>query len=145
MSGKLSIYRGCLVALALAIGVLAAGLAHSADTGKPYSEHVQCDGGDCKIDLWLTRGARAFSQCQVCHGLDGNGSTIAPSLLNKLHEIGKERFYDVVTHGYQGQIGVMPAWKENPNVMKYIDNLYVYLLARADGVIPAGKLQRYDR
>ena len=52
---------------------------------------------------------------------------------------------DVVANGYQGQIGVMPPWKENPNVMKYVDQLYAYLKARADGVLPAGKLKRYDR
>jgi mono/diheme cytochrome c family protein len=112
---------------------------------KPYSEHVQCEQETCKIDIFLTRGSRAFSQCQVCHGLDGSGSTIAPSLLAKVKELDKDRFYDVVENGVQGQIGVMPAWKENPNVMKYMDNLYIYLLARSDGVLPAGKLQRYDR
>ena len=51
----------------------------------------------------------------------------------------------VVVNGYKGQIGVMPAWSENPNVMKYIDALYAYLKARSDGVIPAGKVPRYDR
>ena len=112
---------------------------------KPYSEHVQCEGKNCKIDLWLTRGYRAFSQCQVCHGLDGSGSTIAPSLIDKMNEIDRARFDDVVANGYQGQIGVMPPWKENPNVMKYLDQLYAYLMARADGVLPGGKLKRYDR
>ncbi|MEZ5594433.1 MAG: cytochrome c [Gammaproteobacteria bacterium] len=129
-------------------GLLSAGPVFSQD--KPYTDHMQCeknsDGNkECKIDLWMTRGFRAFSQCQVCHGLDGSGSTIAPSLLDKLQDIDKDRFYDVVTHGYQGQIGVMPAWGENPNVMKYIDNLYAYLLARSDGELPAGKIKRYDR
>ena len=117
----------------------------------PYADHVKCDNegeagkAPCKIDVFLTRGFRAFSQCQVCHGLDGNGSSFAPSLTEKLKEIDKARFVDVVTNGYKGQIGVMPGWGNNPNVMKYMDNLYVYLLARADGVIPAGKIQRFDR
>ena len=57
----------------------------------------------------------------------------------------EERFDDVVANGYTGQIGVMPAWGENPNVMKYLDQLYAYLMARSDGVLPGGKLQRYDR
>ena len=117
----------------------------------PYANHIQCSTDtktghkSCQIDLFLTRGFRAFSQCQVCHGLDGNGSSFAPSLVQKLKEIDKERFIDVVANGYTGQIGVMPGWKENPNVMKYLDNLYLYLLARADKVLPAGKLQRFDR
>ena len=121
-----------------------------ADESPPYEGHIQCetpgDARTCKIDLWLTRGYRAFSQCQVCHGLDGSGSTIGPSLLDKLgSEIDRARFMDVVANGYQGQIGIMPPWKENPNVMKYVDQLYAYLKARADKVLPAGKLKRYDR
>jgi mono/diheme cytochrome c family protein len=113
--------------------------------GKVYAEHVQCEGSDCKIDLYLTRGFRAFSQCQPCHGLNGDGTTIAPSLLKKLQEIDRARFDEVVIDGYKGQIGVMPPWKENPNVMKYLDQLYAYLMALSDGAIPAGKLARFDR
>lgn len=114
-----------------------------------YDGHVQCeetaDGKACKIDIWMTRGFRAFSQCQVCHGLDGNGSSFAPSLVERLNEIDHARFEEVVTNGYKGQMGVMPAWKENPNVMKYIDQLYGYLMARSDGAIPPGKIARFDR
>lgn len=118
---------------------------------KPYDEHVKCQENkaqgakDCRIDLFLTRGFRAFSQCQVCHGLDGNGSSFAPGLNTFMLENDRARFDEVITNGYTGQIGVMPGWKENPNVMKYLDNLYLYLLARADGAIPAGKIERYDR
>ena len=117
----------------------------------PYAEHVKCEPDaasgqtSCQIDLFLTRGFRAFSQCQVCHGLEAAGSSFAPSLLQKMKEIDKDHFVHVVTEGYTGQIGVMPGWKENPNVMKYMDNLYLYLLARADGAIPPGKIPRFDR
>lgn len=121
------------------------GMAVAGDAEKPYSEHVKCEGSDCKIDKHLNKGIRAFAQCQVCHGLDGTGSTIAPSLVEKLQEIDKERFMDVVINGYTGEIGVMPPWKENPNVMKHIEALYAYLQARSDGVLPAGKLKRFDR
>jgi len=137
------------------IGILSAapnpGQTAESQGDAPYTSHVQCstDGEtgrkSCKIDLFMTRGFRAFSQCQVCHGLDGNGSSFAPSLTAKLKEIDKARFVDVVTNGYTGQIGVMPGWDNNPNVMKHMDNLYVYLLARADGAIPAGKIKRFDR
>ncbi|MBX2869441.1 MAG: cytochrome c [Acidiferrobacterales bacterium] len=111
-----------------------------------YKDHVKCaEGEPCKIDLYLTRGYRAFSQCQVCHGLDATGSSFAPSLTDKMQEIDKALFIDRVENGFKGQIGVMPPWKENPNVMKYIDQLYDYLMARSDGAIPGGKLKRYDR
>ena len=133
------------------IGSLAGFAAPSvmAEDPPPYEGHIECetpgDARTCKIDLWLTRGYRAFSQCQVCHGLDGSGSTIGPSLLDKMNEIDRARFMDVVANGYQGQIGVMPPWKENPNVMKYVDQLYAYLMARSDRVLPGGKIKRYDR
>ncbi len=114
-----------------------------------YDGHIQCeaesDPSTCRIDLWLTRGYRAFSQCQVCHGLTGDGSTIGPSLVKRLREINLERFLEVVVNGYEGQIGVMPGWGTNPNVMNYIDQLYAYLKARSDGVLPPGRLERYDR
>jgi mono/diheme cytochrome c family protein len=115
----------------------------------PYEDHIQCDTpGDartCKIDLWLMRGYRAFSQCQVCHGLGGAGSTIGPSLLDKLEEIDHARFMEVVIKGMQGPIGIMPGWENNPNVMKYVDQLYAYLKARSEGVLPGGKIKRFDR
>jgi len=118
----------------------------SSEEDTAYQDHIQCpDGEACKISLYLTRGYRAFSQCQVCHGLDANGSSFAPSLVEKMQEVDKALFVDRVANGFQGQVGVMPPWKENPNVMKYIDNLYDYLKARSDGAIPGGKLKRYDR
>jgi hypothetical protein len=33
----------------------------------------------------------------------------------------------------------MPALGDNRNVMCYIDDIYVYLKARADGVLPRGR------
>ena len=62
-----------------------------------------------------------------------------------MKEIDHARFMEVVTKGMQGPIGVMPGWENNPNVMKYVDQLYAYLMARSDGVLPGGKVKRYDR
>jgi len=33
----------------------------------------------------------------------------------------------------------MPALGDNPNVMCYVDDIYVYLKARADGALPRGR------
>ncbi|HPY39812.1 MAG TPA: SRPBCC family protein [Thiolinea sp.] len=110
---------------------------------KPYEGHVKCEGGTCKIDTFLTKGFRTFGQCQVCHGIDGGGSTIAPSLLARLQQLDHTTFVDRVTNGFKGQIGVMPPWKDNPNIMNNVENLYAYLKARSDGVIPAGNLERF--
>lgn len=110
---------------------------------KPYEGHVKCEGGTCKVDTFLIKGFRTFGQCQVCHGIDGGGSTIAPSLLAKLQQLDHTTFVDRVTNGFKGQIGVMPPWKDNPNIMNNVENLYAYLKARSDGVIPAGNLERF--
>lgn len=117
------------------------------DPDNSYQEHVKCEAGKkCKIDTFLLKGFRAFSQCQVCHGLDGNGSTIAPSLLGKLQKgMTYEVFVDRVANGYTGSIGVMPPWKDNPNVMKKMDNLYAYLKARSEDVIPSGRLKKFKK
>jgi mono/diheme cytochrome c family protein len=140
---------GLVAGAVLAATALAAPAAAEEAESPPYDGHIQCetegDPSTCQIDLWLTRGYRAFSQCQVCHGLTGDGSTIGPSLVRKLRDIDLDRFLEVVVNGYEGQIGVMPGWGTNPNVMNYIDQLYAYLLARADGVLPPGRLKRYDR
>ena len=117
--------------------------ARAADTS--YEGHVQCEGDACQIDKFMVKGFRAFGQCQVCHGIDGTGSSFAPSLLERLSVLDKETFMARVKDGFKGQIGVMPAWGENPNVMKNVENLYAYLKARSDNVIPAGKLERFDR
>lgn len=115
------------------------------DPKDPYQSHVKCEEGKpCKIDNFLIKGFRTFSQCQVCHGMDGNGSTFAPSLLDKLKDdLDYDLFVDRVANGFTGQIGVMPEWKNNPNIMKKMNNLYAYLKARADGVIPAGRLKKF--
>jgi hypothetical protein len=96
----------------------------------------------CITDRETYVGWRTFhATCHACHGQNAVGSSFAPSLLK---DIPKERFVDVVTNGYSGQIGVMPAWGENPNVKDFIDELYAYQQARADGVLLPGRPKRKD-
>jgi hypothetical protein len=59
-----------------------------------------------------------------------------------IKEIDKARFIHSVDQGYEGQVGVMPAWGSNPNVNKYYEQLWSYLRARADGALPPGRPQR---
>lgn len=134
-----------ILAAVITTAALSLGSGGVAAAENPYDGHVECEGKSCKVDKFMTKGFRAFSQCQVCHGIDGNGSSFAPSLLEKLREIDKTMFLNRVTNGFKGQIGVMPPWKENPNVMKNVDSLYAYLKARSDKVLPSGRLQRFDR
>ena len=52
-------------------------------------------------------------------------------------------FIDVVTNGRTkvgaSQQSVMPAFGTNPNVMCYLDDIYIYLKAHGSGAIPRGR------
>lgn len=123
----------------------------TADSGAgqdtPYT--VQCETNaesgvkECYVDKGTFTGWRFYHAfCHVCHAQDAVGSTFAPSLIERLQVIDKERFDFVLENGYTGQIGVMPGWKDNPNISKRYDELYAYLKARSDGVLPPGRPQK---
>ena len=42
------------------------------------------------------------------------------------------------------QQNVMPAFGANPNVMCYIDDIYVYLRARANDAVPRGRPAKHE-
>ena len=113
----------------------------------PYSVECRTDaetGGErCLVDKATYVGWRTFnSTCYVCHGQDAVGTTFAPSLAERLQVIDKARFMEVVHNGFQGQIGVMPSWKDNPNVNKHFEELYSYIKARSDGALPVGRPEK---
>ena len=138
MNSPIEIWRK-LLPLALLLAAMAWNSSFAEDT--PYT--VVCEGDTCKVDKPTYIGWRTYhSNCHVCHAQDAVGSTFAPSLVDKLKEIDKERFVLVLEEGYTGQIGVMPAWKDNPNVNKRFNELYAYLKARSDGVLGPGKPAR---
>ncbi len=144
--------RGGTVAAAasllVVVGVGAAplGMASGADDTTPYT--VECAQGaqnasQCQVDKGTFIGWRTFHGfCHQCHSQDAIGSTFAPSLLERMKEIDHERFAHSVAEGYTGQVGVMPAWKDNPNVSKRYEELYAYLRARAEGALPPGRPDR---
>lgn len=129
--------------LALASGTeTTASSPDAADKAAPYTVACEDSGGKtvCKVDKKTYIGWRTYhAVCHVCHAQDAVGSTFAPSLVERLGVIDEERFIDVVANGYTGQIGVMPGWKDNPNVNKKYNELYGYLKARADGALPPGR------
>ena len=99
---------------------------------------------DGTVDWFTYSGYRRYtSECSVCHGPDGMGSSYAPVLANSLKTIGYAEFFGIVTGGKQdlgaGQEKVMPAFAENKNVMCYINDIYVYLRARSLDAIPRGR------
>lgn len=82
---------------------------------------------------------RYHGDCHTCHGPNAMGSTFAPSLVDSLKNLNYAQFKEVVSSGRTFADRVMPAFASNPNVMCYLDDIYTYLRARADGVLPAGR------
>lgn len=120
------------------------------EDGNP-TYNIDGDGQVIKKVDWLTYSGwrRYHAECHVCHGPNGEGSTFAPGLADSLKKMSYEKFLQVVSSGQRNVWGrdnsVMPALGDNPNVMCYIDDIYVYLRARAEGAMPAGKLSADQR
>lgn len=106
------------------------------DTGEP-TYRISEDG---TIDWATYEGFKRYhSECHVCHGPNGLGSTFAPALADSLKTMTYDQFKEVVSSGRTFSDRVMPAFASNPNVMCYVDDLYTYLKARADGALKSGQ------
>jgi methanol metabolism-related c-type cytochrome len=95
---------------------------------------------DGTVDWYTFSGYRRYhSECHVCHGPDGEGSTYAPALKDSLKTMSYQQFMDVVINGRKsmaaGQESVMPAFGTNQNVVCYLDDIFVYLRARANDAL----------
>ena len=91
---------------------------------------------DGSVDWYTYSGYRRYhSECHVCHGPDGEGSSYAPALKNSVKEMSYGEFIEIVASGRKNvnasHNNVMPAFGDNTNVACYIDDLYVYLRARS--------------
>jgi len=98
---------------------------------------IQADG---TVDWYTYSGYRRYhSDCHVCHGPDGEGSSYAPALKNSLKYLDYAGFLGIVAAGRKNvntaQESVMPAFGTNPNVTCYLDDIYIYLRARANDAI----------
>ncbi len=121
-----------------------AGQESTSGTSAPYS--VECgqmnDHGDsfCYVDADTYVGWRTYhSFCLRCHAQDAVGSTFAPSLLERVEKMDRDRFVARLNDGFTGQVGVMPPWKDDPNVRNRFNELYAYLKARSSGDLPPGR------
>jgi methanol metabolism-related c-type cytochrome len=112
-----------------------------ADANGDPAYHVDKDK---KTDWYTYSGfLRYHSECHVCHGPDGLGSTYAPPLKDSLKRLSYDDFLAVVAQGRKnrenGQEKIMPALGLNKNVMCYIDDIYTYLKARSDDAVDRGR------
>jgi methanol metabolism-related c-type cytochrome len=95
---------------------------------------------DGTVDWYTFSGYRRYhSDCHVCHGPDGQGSSYAPALAKSVEGMDYYQFLDIVTNGKQAGNLVMPSFGTNKNVMCYIDDIWTYLRSIGDGAIPRGR------
>ena len=114
---------------AIALGAAAQ---QDARAGKLY----QIIGG--KVDSLTYEGYRRYhAGCNHCHGQDGLGTTFAPSLVDRLPDL--DTFRRIVREGTSNGTAVMKGFAEDPNVAPYVDAIYGYLQARADGALSIGR------
>jgi methanol metabolism-related c-type cytochrome len=104
---------------------------------------------DGTVDWYTYSGYRRYhSECHVCHGPDAEGSTFAPPLKNSIKTMSYGEFLEVVASGRKNvsasQEKVMPALGDNPNVACYMDDLYVYLRARAYDAVGRGRPAKHE-
>jgi len=122
------------------------------EDGKYYDKEsnptykVQDDG---TVDWFTYSGYRRYhSDCHVCHGPDGEGSTYAPALSKSLQTLSYPDFTNVVVNGRKNvntaQESVMPAFGTNRNVMCYLDDIFIYLRARANDAIPRARPAKHE-
>ncbi|PKQ14085.1 MAG: c-type cytochrome, methanol metabolism-related [Alphaproteobacteria bacterium HGW-Alphaproteobacteria-1] len=143
--------------------LLAAGLAAALSTAATAQDNITAaydEGGryfteddiptfnvaeDGTVD-WLTfSGFRRYhSECHVCHGPDGEGSTYAPALKKSALSMDYYDFVNVVVNGRVNGNSVMPHFGDNRNVMCYLDDIYVYLKARGTDAVERGRPAKKD-
>jgi methanol metabolism-related c-type cytochrome len=116
-------------------------IALAAESDKPYT--VQ----DGKVDKKTFNGWRRYTEsCLRCHGPDGAGSSYGPDLVDSVKHMTQDEFNEVVVNGRTNvnpaNTNVMPAFGEVEDVVTYLDDIWAYLKARADGVLGRGRPPR---
>ena len=106
---------------------------------------------DGKVDKGTYNGYRRFhGTCHACHGQDAMGGSFAPSLVDSLKNLDYPTFTKVVLEGRQttdssGAVKAMPAFGQDPNITKHLDDIYRYLTARADGALGPGRPKKIPK
>ena len=127
--------------------VLGAGLALAADGDRPVEKPYTVKDG--KVDKKTFNGWRRYTQsCLRCHGPDGAGSSYGPDLLESIKRTTQDEFDEVVVNGRTNvnvaNTSVMPPFGEVEDVVTYLDDIWTYLKARADGAVGRGRPERID-
>ncbi len=135
---RVTLMLSAVLVAALGLVLPSGGASWAQDEEKPYRIN------DGIVDWYTFSGFRRYhAECHVCHGPDGLGSTFAPALTDTMKTMSYDDYMEVVVNGREN-VGTtaqnkMPSFGENRNVMCFIDDIYAYLMARADGVLGRGR------
>lgn len=142
----MTIVRYLILALAALLGFNSGFAAETPADAIP--KYVVEDG---KVDKATYNGYRRFhGTCHACHGQDALGGSFAPALTTSLKSVDYDTFVKTVMEGRQvtdatGAVKAMPAFGQDPNIAKHLDDIYRYLSARADGVLPSGRPKKLPK
>jgi mono/diheme cytochrome c family protein len=125
--------------------VLGTTLVLAAEGSQPEEKPYTVENG--KVDQKTYNGWRRYTEsCMRCHGPDGAGSSYAPDLVDSVKHMTKDQFEDIVINGRANvnaaSESVMPPFGEVEDVVTYLDDIWAYLKARADGVLGRGRPPR---
>jgi mono/diheme cytochrome c family protein len=132
--------------LFVAMGVIfGARLAIAAESGQSAQKPYTIENG--KVDKKTYNGWRRYTEsCMRCHGPDGAGSSYAPDLVDSAKHMTQDQFNEIVVNGRinvnAASDNVMPPFGAVEDVMSYLDDIWAYLKARADGVLGRGRPPR---
>ena len=130
---------------AIALLLLGTGLVSTAESDQSAQTPYTIENG--KVDKKTFNGWRRYTEsCLRCHGPDGAGSSYAPSLVDSVKTMTQDEFNDIVVNGRTNvnaaSENVMPPFGEVEDVVAYLDDIWAYLKARADGVLGRGRPPR---
>jgi methanol metabolism-related c-type cytochrome len=135
-----------LLSALVGIALFAAGVdAARAESIKPEQKPYTIEDG--KVDKKTYNGWRRYTEsCMRCHGPDGAGSSYAPDLVDSVKQTTQDEFNEVVVNGRtnvnSASENVMPPFGTVEDVMNYLDDIWAYLKARADGAVGRGRPAR---
>lgn len=133
--------------LLITIGALVgANMAAAAQSDQAAQKPYTVENG--KVDKKTYNGWRRYTEsCMRCHGPDGSGSSYGPNLVKRVRDgMTRDNFDEIVVNGKTdvntASQNVMPPFGTVEDVMNYLDDIWGYLKARADGAVGRGRPPR---
>ena len=117
------------------MGVVVWSASHAPVRAEPRAAQAAAPDADIYQDVY--NGWKWWHvYCYRCHGTDAIGTTNAPSLIDTNEKLSRAAFVKIVREGVKDK--GMAAWDKLLDA-KQMGQLYVYVRARADKVLPPGR------